>query len=160
MKLLKIKNNILYLIVTAFLGCDLTDDRLIIQNNTNSDLFYIIKPDCEDILLNSKEILDISFESRKSSENYLHSFNGKISANDMVHIVSFGSWGGYVENGCNQQLFIYFITNKEMEKIKNQKETIDFLYCKKKFNLNKLDSLDWKVEIDEKDIPSRKFKAV
>ena len=142
------KFNIIYFFVLLLLGCDLTDDSLIIHNKMSNDVYFIIKPDCKDTILSRSELDNISFETRNSSEDYLHSFNGKISANDRVHIVNFSSWRGYVQNNCNQQLMIFFIANDEMEKIKNDKEIIDFLKYKRTLSLAKLDSINWEIEVD------------
>jgi len=127
-----------------FVGCDLVDNKLLIVNKSNSNIY--IDYSCDSILTNVDFIRNgLYFDSITNDSIYVEE-TLYIKANSSKHLIERGynEWSRYLEK-CNNNLYLFVFSDSIVNKY-SSKEMLRNKYEKRiRISLNELKEKNWTI---------------
>ena len=131
------------IILILFAGCDPADNRLLIVNNSESDIQ--INYSCHDSLSDFflERNTDISYGNLEVEPVFfIKSKNEK-----RIIMRGFNAWYRYVSNCSHKELFIYVFNDSVVNSLDDNYILLNGLFYKESFSLKQLERSDWEIII-------------
>jgi predicted AlkP superfamily pyrophosphatase or phosphodiesterase len=122
-------------------SCEVSDDRLVIKNETHKGMYYIYS---KGYTLNTLERVYLLTNPNNPQSDT--SYSNYLLPNDITTVNNNVTWEGYVKNSPGEKINFYFFSIDTLKKYSWEEIMIRENYsCRLSYSIEDLEAMDWEI---------------